>query len=72
LSKNSKLVNNTKKYSQTQQEELQMLKTICIDAEKTNPAYSKTIQHFGGATRPIYQTLSFEIATNQKHRLHRH
>jgi integrase len=55
---------NTKKYSaNTTGRELQILKTVCIDAEKNEIAvtpYSKTIQHFGESDKDRYiQTLSF-------------
>lgn len=56
---------NTKKYSSnTTGRELQILKTVCIDAEKNEipvTPYSKTIQHFGESDKDRYiQTLSFE------------
>lgn len=56
---------NTKKYSaNTTGRELQILKTVCIDAEKNEipvTPYSKTIQHFGESDKDRYiQTLSFE------------
>ena len=56
---------NTKKYSpNTTGRELQILKTVCIDAEKNEipvTPYSKTIQHFGESSKDRYiQTLSFE------------
>ncbi|EKT3957449.1 phage integrase SAM-like domain-containing protein [Flavobacterium psychrophilum] len=56
---------NTKKYSaNTTGRELQILKTVCIDAEKNEievTPYSKTIQHFGESENDRYiQTLSFE------------
>jgi integrase len=56
---------NTKKYSaNTTSRELQILKTVCIDAEKNEipvTPYSKTIQHFGESDKDRYiQTLSFE------------
>jgi integrase len=56
---------NTKKYSaNTTGRKLQMLKTICIDAEKNEipvTPYSKTIQHFGESDKDRYiQTLSFD------------
>lgn len=56
---------NTKKYSpNTTGRELQILKTVCIDAEKneiTVTPYSKIIQHFGESSKDRYiQTLSFE------------
>jgi integrase len=56
---------NSKKYSaNTTGRKLQMLKTICIDAEKNEipvTPYSKKIQHFGESEKDRYiQTLSFE------------
>lgn len=56
---------NTKKYSaNTTGRELQILKTVCIDAEKNEipvTPYSKTIQHFGESDKDRYiQTLSFD------------
>jgi integrase len=56
---------NTKKYSaNTTGRELQILKTVCIDAEKNEipvTPYSKIIQHFGESDKDRYiQTLSFE------------
>jgi integrase len=53
-----------KKYAKnTAGRKLQMLKTICIDAEKHEipvPPYSKIIQHFGESNKDRYiQTLSF-------------
>lgn len=56
---------NTKKYSSnTTGRELQILKTVCIDAEKNEipvTPYSKLIQHFGESDKDRYiQTLSFE------------
>jgi integrase len=56
---------NTKKYSaNTTGRELQILKTVCIDAEKNEipvTPYSKTIQHFSESDKDRYiQTLSFE------------
>jgi integrase len=53
-----------KKYAKnTAGRKLQMLKTICIDAEKHEipvPPYSKIIQHFGESSKDRYiQTLSF-------------
>ena len=56
---------NTKKYSSnTTGRELQILKTVCIDAEKNEipvTPYSKTIQHFGESDKDRYiQTLSFQ------------
>lgn len=56
---------NTKKYSaNTTGRELQILKTVCIDAEKNEipvTPYSKVIQHFGESSKDRYiQTLSFE------------
>lgn len=56
---------NTKKYSDnTTGRELQILKTVCIDAEKNEipvTPYSKTIQHFGESDQDRYiQTLSFD------------
>ena len=56
---------NTKKYSaNTTGRELQILKTVCIDAEKNEipvTPYSKVIQHFGESDKDRYiQTLSFE------------
>ena len=56
---------NKKKYAKnTVGRKLQMLKTICIDAEKheiTVTPYSKTIQHFRESDKDRYiQTLSFE------------
>ena len=55
---------NTKKYSaNTTGRELQILKTVCIDAEKNEipvTPYSKVIQHFGESSKDRYiQTLSF-------------
>lgn len=55
---------NTKKYSaNTTGRELQILKTVCIDAEKNEipvTPYSKIIQHFGESDKDRYiQTLSF-------------
>ena len=54
---------NTKNYSaNTTGRELQILKTVCIDAEKNEipvTPYSKTIQHFGESDKDRYiQTLS--------------
>ena len=54
---------NTKKYSaNTTGRELQILKTVCIDAEKNEiqvTPYSKIIQHFGESEKDRYiQTLS--------------
>ena len=55
-----------KKYAKnTAGRKLQMLKTICIDAEKNHEIpvtpYSKVIQHFGESNKDRYiQTLSFE------------
>ena len=56
---------NTKKYSaNTTGRELQILKTVCIDAEKNEipvTPYSKTIQHFGESDKDRYiQTLSID------------
>lgn len=56
---------NKKKYAKnTAGRKLQMLKTICIDAEKHEipvTPYSKIIQHFGESDKDRYiQTLSFE------------
>jgi hypothetical protein len=56
---------NTKNYSaNTTGRKLQMLKTVCIDAEKNEilvTPYSKTIQHFGESDKDRYiQTLSFD------------
>jgi integrase len=56
---------NTKNYSaNTTRKKLQMLKTVCIDAEKNEipvTPYSKTIQHFGESDKDRYiQTLSFD------------
>lgn len=56
---------NTKKYSaNTTGRELQILKTVCIDAEKNEipvTPYSKIIQHFGESDKDRYiQTLSFD------------
>jgi hypothetical protein len=56
---------NTKKYSaNTTGRELQILKTVCIDAEKNDipvTPFSKTIQHFGESDKDRYiQTLSFD------------
>jgi hypothetical protein len=56
---------NTKNYSaNTTGRKLQMLKTVCIDAEKNEipvTPYSKTIQHFGESDIDRYiQTLSFD------------
>ncbi|SNB15533.1 Integrase [Flavobacterium psychrophilum] len=56
---------NTKKYSaNTTGRELQILKTVCIDAERNEipvTPYSKTIQHFGESDNDRYiQTLSFK------------
>lgn len=56
---------NKKKYAKnTTGRKLQMLKTICIDAEKHEiivTPYSKTIQHFRESDKDRYiQTLSFE------------
>lgn len=55
-----------KKYAKnTAGRKLQMLKTICIDAEKNHEipvtSYSKIIQHFGESNKDRYiQTLSFD------------
>jgi integrase len=56
---------NEKKYAKnTTGRKLQMLKTICIDAEKNEipvTPYSKTIQHFKESDKDRYiQTLSFD------------
>ena len=56
---------NTKKYSTNYSgKQLEILKTICIDAEKNEiiiTPYSKTIQHFREAENDRYiQTLSFD------------
>ncbi|MFE3866942.1 phage integrase SAM-like domain-containing protein [Flavobacterium sp. LS2P90] len=56
---------NTKKYSaNTTGRELQILKTVCIDAEKNEipvTPYSKTIQHFSESDKDRYiQTLSID------------
>ena len=56
---------NTKKYSTNYAgKQLEILKTVCIDAEKNEipvTPYSKTIQHFRESEKDRYiQTLSFE------------
>ena len=56
---------NTKKYSTNYSgKQLEILKTVCIDAEKNDipiSAYSKTIQHFRESENNRYiQTLSFD------------
>jgi integrase len=56
---------NTKKYSTNYAgKQLEILKTVCIDAEKNEIAvtpYSKTIQHFRESDKDRYiQTLSFD------------
>ena len=56
---------NTKKYSTNYSgKQLEILKTVCIDAEKNEilvTPYSKTIEHFRESERDRYiQTLSFE------------